>query len=179
MKVITDSNLTVPIIVLDFNQHQYLKPVLLDIIDKSLYSEYQDQFDQISKTDYFIDKDKPREYVDIFYDSVSDQIRSVYEDVIKLEWRHHISFATFWFQQYYTTDRHEWHNHPGSNYNAVYYLELPNNGPRTELKSPISHKTISPDVHEGQILIFPSFLLHRSPCNQSKERKTVIAFNLI
>ena len=32
-------------------------------------------------------------------------------------------------------------------------------------------------LREGQLLTFPAHIMHRSPVNKSKERKTVISFN--
>ena len=43
--------------------------------------------------------------------------------------------------------------------------------------NPITKETHQPPVEEGDILMFPGFLFHRSPKNQSSEMKSVIAFN--
>ncbi len=169
----------VPIIIFDLASHNEIKHCLLDILEKSFHTSSINKDDNITKTDYFIDIREPRLYVDVLVPYLIEPLKDVYENIIKLEWRDTISFATFWFQQYHQNDRHEWHNHPGSNYNAVYYLELPEDGPRTELKSPISEDVIVPEVKEGQVLIFPSFFLHRSPESKSHKRKSIIAFNLI
>jgi hypothetical protein len=82
-----------------------------------------------------------------------------------------------WFQQYYTNDKHGWHTH-GSNFTGVYYLELPDTAPRTQLTNPFTQTDIIvPDIKEGDILIFPSYVIHRAPKMIDNFRKTIISFN--
>lgn len=75
-----------------------------------------------------------------------------------------------WFQQYEQGSDFSYHNHPRSHFAAVYYIELPLNT-QTEFLG-----FDSPKATEGQLLVFPSYLVHRSPVNTAG-RKTVVAFN--
>ena len=84
-----------------------------------------------------------------------------------------------WFQQYYEKDCHDWHMHPGSMYNVVYYLELPEDGPQTIIRNPIiPEETMEVGAKEGQVAIFPAILKHKSPPSNSKGRKSIIATNI-
>ena len=40
------------------------------------------------------------------------------------------------------------------------------------------YQDITPEVDEGDILLFPSMLLHEAPNNTSKVKRTVMAFNI-
>ena len=40
------------------------------------------------------------------------------------------------------------------------------------------NKKITIDAKEGDIVIFPSFIIHRAPKVQSDTRKTIVSFNL-
>jgi hypothetical protein len=59
----------------------------------------------------------------------------------------------------------------------VYYLDLPDGTPKTELIDPWSREVITMDVQEGDILTFPSFVIHRAPVNKTATPKTIISFN--
>jgi hypothetical protein len=85
----------------------------------------------------------------------------------------------FWFQQYVNGDSHGWHTH-GSNFTGVYYLELDAGSPRTEIIEPArQNKKIVVDVNEGDVLMFPSYTIHRAPVIQNDVRKTIVSFNFI
>jgi uncharacterized protein (TIGR02466 family) len=87
------------------------------------------------------------------------------------------------------------HDHPGSLFSAVYYVKGGADKGELELKTPIAPHTytISPDLvggfnaftgHAmvippitGDLVIFPSWLLHRVNMSQSDEARISIAFN--
>jgi ribosomal protein L16 Arg81 hydroxylase len=151
-----------------FSHHKEIKNKLLELIstieDKTLKSEK----DRISKTDWFLPKDYNREYLNLFYNKINDCMDLMCNQLKTKNWQIHNG----WFQQYNKNDKHTWHLHEGCSMSAVYYLELPNKNLTTEF---INGQ--KPKVKEGDVLFFPSFYLHRSPINNSKKRKTVIAFN--
>jgi ectoine hydroxylase-related dioxygenase (phytanoyl-CoA dioxygenase family) len=60
----------------------------------------------------------------------------------------------------------------------VYYLDLPKDTPRTQWINPTNLSEETFDVAEGDIIIFPSWLIHRAPQNKSKEMKTIISWNI-
>jgi len=81
-----------------------------------------------------------------------------------------------WFQQYNHTNTHGWHIH-GDNFSCVYYLELPKTAPVTQLLDLGGQNVVLPDVVEGDILVFPSTVIHRAPILQNNDRKTIISCN--
>jgi len=87
------------------------------------------------------------------------------------------------------------HDHPGSLFSAVYYVKGGADKGELELKTPIvphtytisgemvgsfnaftGHAMVVPPV-TGDLLIFPSWLLHRVNMSQSEEDRISIAFN--
>ena len=98
-------------------------------------------------------------------------------------WRKELGYNWFnvvdiWFQQYECESEHDWHLH-GNNYTGVYFLDLPEDSPKTMFKDPMDSKIKKEfDVSEGDILIFPSFIIHKAPKNNSIKTKTIISWNI-
>ena len=128
-----------------------------------------------TKSDYFVHKDASRGYLDYFY---SDVIRPVVEKVGKDLglWPCDIKIHDGWFQQYTNGGEHNWHNHADCQFTNVYFLELPDEEYKTEIVDE-NGDIIEFAVKEGDVLSFPSWMLHRSKPNFSKHRKSVISFN--
>lgn len=83
-----------------------------------------------------------------------------------------------WFQQYAKSSQHGWHVH-GQNWTNVYYLDMPNGTPKTQFINPFDQTTICEfDVKEGDVLTFPSYVIHRAPRNDSDDVKTIISWNM-
>ena len=80
-----------------------------------------------------------------------------------------------WYQQYEKGDIHDWHVHT-EHYTGVYYLELPKSAPNTFLCN--KNEILTPEVEEGDIVMFPAMTPHMSPRIKSNERKTIVSFNL-
>jgi hypothetical protein len=60
----------------------------------------------------------------------------------------------------------------------VYYLDLPDHAPKTQLINPFNQEQIvMPDIKEGDILVFPSYVIHRAPKIKENINKTIISFN--
>lgn len=86
-----------------------------------------------------------------------------------------ITFSSVWFQQYSQNSFHRWHTH-SSHYTGAFYIELPEGTPKTQLK--FGEEIIEIEAKEGEIVIFPSFVVHSSPPNNSPYRKSIISFNI-
>ena len=80
--------------------------------------------------------------------------------------------SNMWFHQYNKESFFDWHTHPQTNYSAVYFVELPSDELATEI---YGVKKLKP--REGDLLVFPGFLPHRSPVNNTDSRKTIISLN--
>ena len=83
-----------------------------------------------------------------------------------------------WFQQYYNNDFHGWHMHGNSSISMSYLLELDDRKYSTEFIDIERNTTFQLDVEEGDVIIFPSYTIHRSPLIRGDSRKTTIAINL-
>ena len=90
-----------------------------------------------------------------------------------------------WSQSYNEGQYHSVHNHGIGFISCCLYVEFDKNVHKaTKFYSPFldpmtgfSQETI-PEVDEGDILLFPSTLLHEATINTSKVKRTVMAFNI-
>ena len=90
-----------------------------------------------------------------------------------------------WFQKYESSMDHAVHNHGPGGFSSVCFIEYDkhNHNPTTFI-SPFGNyitgelERYQPDVEEGDIIFFPSNLLHYAPTNLSKITRTIISFNL-
>ena len=74
---------------------------------------------------------------------------------------------------------HGWHLHGNASISMSYLLELPERKFSTEFIDIERNTTFQVDVEEGDVIIFPSYVIHRSPIiTDSDIRKTTIAINL-
>jgi len=160
------------VFILDVPEHGQYKDQLLKLIDELPNSP----FEQVSKSDWNLPTSVERKYLDLFYAKVIRSSMHKLEDYFesvhgrKRSW----NITNGWFQQYDKNSSHTWHTHPSVNWANSYFLELPDDNFKTEIK--IKNKILEYDAKEGQLLCFPAYLLHRSKPNGNK-RKTIIAFN--
>jgi hypothetical protein len=90
-----------------------------------------------------------------------------------------------WFQKYDINMDHAVHTHGSTGFSSVCFIEYNkyNHKPTTFI-SPFGNyitgelERYGPDIEEGDIIFFPSNLLHYAPINFSKEIRTIISFNL-
>ena len=54
---------------------------------------------------------------------------------------------------------------------------MPPDTPKTEYIDPFTNDVCELDVQEGDVVAFPSFLVHRAPPNKIDTSKTIISFN--
>ena len=167
-----------------FKPHKELKPKLLKLLQhtkkdnevlggnfKPLSKKYSQ--DKIT-TDWSQSEDLSRPWTQLLYPFLKNHFNQC---AVKLNYQT-FKMHNLWFQQYEKGETHGWHIH-GSNYTGVYYLELPAKATKTELINQFSQKEkITIDATEGQIVIFPSFIIHRSPRIIEDVRKTIISFNI-
>jgi hypothetical protein len=159
-----------------FPNHSEIKERLLEEISKA---EFEHSFGpgaevDITRGDWFKSEDWSRPWLQVIGEPLLKYLQPHY---------HELGYDTFyikqlWFQQYQKLSGHGWHIH-GCNFTNVYYVNLPKNSSKTEIIVPFNQKEIiSVDVEEGDILTFPSFVIHRGPPNSSGEMKTILSFNV-
>ena len=146
-------------------EHLQIKDELLDYVDLTIENfNLTNKKDQI--TDYFLNykftvsqrfKPYAQKYLNLF--------------ISEFKYAKSIEIEDMWFQRYLNKDHHYWHVHPKCHFALVYFLELPDNSIGTKFHN------YEVTVNEGDILIFPAFIPHTSPINNTNTRKTVIAAN--
>lgn len=160
--------------VADFDAHSTIKHELLNLIDQSPAQAMINEIDNlnITKADWDNATDFSRPWVQFLLKDLQPHLGNIFKfmgfDMFKI---HEI-----WFQQYNQQASHGWHTH-GSNFTNVYYVELEEDAPRTVLINPYTREEFSPDVKEGQTLVFPSYVIHKSPDDFFENRKTIISWN--
>jgi hypothetical protein len=163
-----------PILVTKFLKHRELKEKLLSAIDKSPGSTIFLDRDNITKTDWDIPATVHRPYLDVFTEPVVDHLKEAYLPLNSSGFQIH----NFWYQQYTENSTHDWHTHQAAQYTNIYYLELPDNAPRTQILNPLNfNEVITIEVQEGDIVTLPALVFHRSPPVNFKIQKTIISFN--
>ena len=156
----------------DVPDHNDIKDKLLLYFDEltDKYNLQVNESSNISSTDYFFNlkNKKTSSYNHI----INEFIYPIVENNIldKFGCRG-VRFQGSWFQQYEKGSSFSYHTHPNSHFAAIYYIESPP-GSETEFLN-----FDAPTPKEGQLLVFPSFIVHRSNPNPSNDRKTVVAFN--
>ena len=163
-----------------FKEHNQVKQKLLDYIDcleahtidkKEPLHNY-DNTDVIRKTDFWIDN-REEEYIHLIYPLLEIHCKNIFKDTTAND----ISFTKIWFQQYEKNNFHGWHTHPNTHFTNIYFLELPDDNLRTEIKD-LQGNIIEYNCCEGDILTFPGFYSHQSPVVNTDQRKTIISFNI-
>tara|TARA_B100001939_G_C16858748_1_gene580823 strand:+ start:505 stop:1083 length:579 start_codon:yes stop_codon:yes gene_type:complete len=159
----------------EIKDHLKVKNFILNQIEKnnkeSLEVTNSYFTDSIDKLDWNESKDSERPWVKFFLPSFTNAVNEFLKNSLYCG----IQLKEIWYQQYLNNGTHGWHIH-GHHYTGVYYLEFPNKSSKTELIFPFNNKSQTINVSEGDIIIFPSHIIHRGLPNQSK-RKTIISFN--
>jgi|TARA_R100000081_G_C4714729_1_gene114748 hypothetical protein len=159
------------------NGHDIIKNDLVSLIEKSsgdqLYG--QDKYDDyIEKLDHSNSKSPEREWVKYLLPYLQTHFEKC---TLNLGFEEY-NIKDLWFQQYKKDGRHGWHIH-SQNYTGIYYLELPESAPSTELVDPFNlNNKFNIPAKEGDIVIFPSFVIHRSSKVLENIRKTIVSFNI-
>lgn len=89
-----------------------------------------------------------------------------------------------WCQRYTETACHPAHNHGAIGYSAVFYAQLSKGASPTAFFSPVADpwtgqiETIVPPCVEGDIIFFPSYMIHQSLPHRDSIDKVIFSFNL-
>lgn len=134
------------------------------------------------KTDFF-HNDKQRTFPK--YMPIVEEALEPYLTVLSDNLGFPVDIQAMWYQQTMRGQFHQVHNHGAVGMSAVWYLEF----------NPLAHKSTTfycpfpdpltgdllnnnPVANEGDLLVFPSFLLHEQEPNDSDIRRTIISFNI-
>lgn len=166
------------------------KQKLLDLVDWSDKECWTDDF----FTDYYknIHKHNLRapyheEFVKILSKDLNDFVRSVEKSSLN-RYGHSLSMqiTNLWAQQYLDAQHMPPHTHEPAGFSAVLYVEFDDKEHEaTKFWAPFKNTIdamdyrFDPQVKEGDILLFPSYLLHYATPNQSNKRRTIFSFNSV
>tara|TARA_B100001250_G_scaffold374562_1_gene361485 strand:+ start:123 stop:731 length:609 start_codon:yes stop_codon:yes gene_type:complete len=128
-------------------------------------------------TDY---RPEVAEYTPPYWEPIKDDMTDHMQKVLVDDLRYNrMEMGNIWFQQYEEGFEHRWHVHDKTMFTSVYYLEHPEGSPPTEILNTLNGDISKVDcVQEGDILTFPSFIVHRAPTINEKDcRKTIISWH--
>ena len=174
------------ILVNTVQNHKKHKEILLNLIDEFAGVNDTRIYDlQVASSvqtivpnmtsDWSIEKDAKREYLEYFYNHVIYDIMENFGYLLGLS-RSNWNIINGWYMQYGENGEHDWHNHINSgHFTNVYFLELPDSEYKTQLLGR-DGKILEYEAKEGDVVSIPSWQLHRSPKNGPK-RKTTLLFN--
>ena len=135
-------------------------------------------------SDYYLAKDafmqKKQWYNKNFIEIIEDDLKQFVENLNIAN----LDIGFVWAQKYQKREGMGVHTHGGSGISAVLYAEFDENEhDATQFISPF-HDAISnsvlfyePKVKEGDIVLFPSFLLHHASQSASDVSRTIFSFN--
>ena len=156
--------------------HEIKNKLLTDILSAPLGHNvtYSSDNTDITRCDWNHAREKDRVWVKTLLPALTNHLSL---------WAVTMGFKSFmirdlWFQQYELGSQHDWHTH-GCNWTGVYFLDIPDNSEKTKFKDPMNTEIENEfDVSEGDILIFPSFVIHKAPTNNNQKTKTIISWNM-
>jgi len=156
------------------SEHDFYKPLILEKISREQDPSLVEGEDNISKVDWENHSDFDRPWVKQLLPSLSNKLA----EMAYFIGYGGIEMKAVWYQQYLKNSIHGWHVH-SENYTGVYYLEFPKGSPKTELIDQYNiNRKITINAKEGDVVIFPSFIIHRAPKVINDVKKTIISFNL-
>lgn len=151
--------------------HQDIRNKLLVEIQQAHgeVSKHPQQFELISKTDWVLEYSQERKWIQLFWPHLSNTLEKM---ITKMRFNA-VDIKTLWYQQYQQNDTHGWHIHGQSQYSGIYYLEYEN----TPTQIRVNDRIQDIEVNEGDIVIMPTYVIHRCPPVKNNKRRTIIAFN--
>jgi hypothetical protein len=158
--------------------HDVIQSKLIDLIrkDSDDTSPLNDDKNRISFVDYNKSQDWEREYIKL----VKPYLYKHFVKCADAQGYADPCIEDMWYQRYCRVgDKHGWHVHGGS-FTGVYYLKYNNERPTaTQLIQPYDqNKRVMLVVEEGDVIIFPSYMIHKSPTLVREDEKIIISFNI-
>ena len=119
--------------------------------------------------------------IDIKTNILLEEIK-IFEEDIQMKFY----YSEVWFQKYEHNMNHAVHTHGPMGFSSVCFVEYDKNFHKpTTFISPFGNyitgelERYEPDVQEGDIIFFPSNLLHYAPVNLFNKIRTIMSFKLV
>lgn len=164
-------SISAPVVIKKFSKHCELKEKILKDINMAEAENIKSIDTNISRCDWNLTFEKS--WTNTLIPYLEKEVIEIYKSLGYEE----VMFYNIWFQQYSTGGNHNWHVHTECQWTNVYYLDLPDSCPKTEIFDPITGNITILDIEEGDLCCFPSYVIHRAPLNNSDKTKTIISFN--
>ena len=161
---------------------------LIKAINK--YKKNEDSIEKSNKGGYHSLLDIHLKSIDVF-DELNNRILDVVNGIIIESDYKHLDkieeLSSMWFIVNKENDYNTNHMHPGSWFSGAYYVKVPDNESKyLVFEDPIQIRNYNQDtpnsymkkVIEGMLLIFPGWVNHAVPKNDTNEERIVISFNI-
>lgn len=153
--------------------HAEIKDELLRLIMESPSHSLKDETEIVSNTDMNF-KDTMRPWMPLFFENIKPYMEEFTKTFMHKGWSIHDT----WFFRYKRGEYSQWHVHQHCSWTNVYFVNLPDPKMKTTLLDVKTGKDVQvAEVEEGDIISFPSTIIHCSKVNQHEEEKVVVAFN--
>ena len=161
-----------------FKEHSEVKDTLVSLIKDAKHDTLRinDDYysDKIERLDWNDNLNYERPWVKYIKPYIEKKLKT-YANYLGYQ---KVSIKGIWFQEYNKKGTHGWHIH-GENYTGVYYVIFNEKCAKTEIINPLTHnKKFTINSKEGDILIFPSFVIHRGSEQPTDDTKLIISFNI-
>lgn len=97
-----------------------------------------------------------------------------------------VMITSMWYERSKKGDYHGPHNHGATGFSAILYVEYSGSDHEpTKFHAPFldaatgENMKYQPVVREGDLLVFPSYILHEAPINNSDIDRTIVSFNIM
>jgi len=159
-------------------EHNLIKDEIIQLIERENGKSVNESSDYIvTKQDYENSFNFEREYVQLLLPVIKNYIQRAFNEYMFLS---NCTITNIWYHIYSKNDTYGWHIHDSVNWTGIYYLKLPKHAPKTDIKSLVKkNKVFTPKVKEGDVVLFPAHLHHRSKHLNTDEQKISIVFNLV
>jgi hypothetical protein len=144
------------------------------------YPEEKEKYDEMKEGEFATNRQIDRtglveQFGSVMKQELEDFSREINKD---------LAIIDIWSVSYETGDSQSVHNHSSVGLTGILYLDLPKDSPITTYMQPwtdhetdtIRHADIP--IIEGDIVIVPSFVLHFSSPNNSKNKKRIISWDM-
>ena len=137
-------------------------------------------------TDFFdnYQSDTQPEYADRLFKALKPELEDFKCEKFLPEGPIQIPYA--WFQTALKGNRHALHNHGQTGFSAVLYYDFdPEQHQATTFYCPFNHyntgseMSFTPRCNEGDLVIFPSYILHESQPHTSDKPRTIVSWNML
>lgn len=166
-------------------EHQKIKNELLPLIKKNLHKTKDKQLNDWLcnvNTEFFENNVDYQKYFELILNEIYPSIDKLFDEINNLKKPKQSTVTKIWYNNYDTLQGQEVHSHMGSSLSGIYLLHLQETNKTIFYSDAASYSNLcsvtkdTKDIKEGNIILFPSHLLHYVlPCEQ--ERITV-AFNI-